>query len=233
MKIWEITQEELLLFFKKQKWQRITRKIGNYTYFYFFYILEKDNNTYILNTKTLKCASIKSINHRIIPLILDLDKNAFTHKNKTIFVTHKEYIFINNWILDSRFNHTIISTKYENHPTILDTLDYYIATSDFQGIHLFKIINFLNPGLKIAEFHYFYKNTDNEKAGLFIDDELNCFSPVEYFNPYNKKFFIDVNRLKEEDKSARQEFLNSDSYEHYSMINDGYDGEAEAYDDID
>lgn len=229
MKFWKVNKEELLL---SNKWQRVIRKVGNYTYFYFFFTLKEDGMTFILNTRTLKCSSIQGTNHKIIPLVLDLSRDTFTHKGKEIYKTYKEYICIDNWVIDSNFNQTFIETKYNSHLTVLDSLDYYVAAEDSQGIHLFKI-DYSGRSLIIKESQYFYKRLNDNKVGLFIDDNLANLSTVDYFNPLDKKFFVDVSKIKKKNKWAEERRLQElDPAEHYGLM-DALDGEVDAYWNID
>lgn len=228
MKTWQVNKEALL---SSNNWQRVIRKVGNYTYLYFFFILKEDGKTFILNTRTLKCASIQGINHKIIPLVLDLPREAFIYKEKNVYNSCKEFICIDNWILDSDFNQTFIETKYDSHPVILDTLDYYIAASDFYGIHLLEIIGFSRHSLNIKELQYYYKETKggNSRSGLFMDDDFACFSAVTCFNPCNKQFFVDTDIIEREYKWAKNKRSQEiESTDYYDLINDGLDGEADA-----
>lgn len=233
MKTWKANKDELL---NDEGWQRVTRKVGNFTYLYFFYILEKDNQTFILNTQTLMCTSLDGVGHKIFPLVYDLYRDAFIMKSKTIYKTYMEYICIDNVIIDSSFNQTIIDISYLYNPVVIDSLEKYIAVQDIQGIHIFM----WNPSSKdepLINVHYCYKDIKSKPyGGLFIDfndDHYRVFSIVEYFDPKDKKFVVNVKKLLKEDAESKESWIhNYGCGEHYGLM-DGLDGDSDAYWNID
>lgn len=214
---------------KAKEWYRLSRTVGNCIFYYFFFILEKDDTTYILNTRTHKITSIKGINHNIIPVMLSVPDNLFYGKLRSKEVTFQEYICIDNMLLSADFKQTFIRTEYESKPRVLDTLGYYIAVSDFQGIHILKINWKYGHDIILKEIPYYFKYIEKGNSyRLVIPNDLT----IKFFNPIEETFEADINRIKQMHKEylerKKKEYI-PDNYNLY----DALDGDIEAYWNID
>lgn len=215
-----------------KNWYRVTRKIGNCTFNYSFFILEKDDTTHILNVSTRKITSIKGIKHNIIPVMLNVWENFFYGKEKEEYVTHQEYICIDNMILSADFEQTFIKTQYESNPQVLDTLGYYIAAYDFQGIHILKWSWKYGHDIVLTETPYYFKYFDNDASYKLYLGEAIALSVVQYFNPVNKKFEANVDYIQRAHEAYLKEKKNEYTIDHYSIY-DALDGDLEAIWNID
>lgn len=230
MKTWEKDKDELL---HATEWRRVIRRAGNFTYLYFFFILEYDNQTFILNSRTHKCSSIEGVSHHIIPLLPYIDRMAFVRNEKVIFQTYMEYICIDNVIIDADFNQTFIRTKYSTDIKVIDSIDTYIAVEDFRGIHILKW-HPTNERKPLMELPYYYKDIESRPfGGLFMSDYYGIFSPIKYFDPVEKVFKADVEKIKEDYIESNKMFVQECRFgEHYTLM-DGLDGDPDAYWNID
>lgn len=210
---------------KAKKWYRLSRAVGNCLFYYSFFILEMDGTTYILNTRTHNITSIEGINHHIIPALLNIPSSTFYGKWRTVKVAYQEYICIDNMLLSADFKQTFIKTKYESNPRVLDTLGYYVAVVDFQGIHILKMNWKYGHELILNEIPYHFKYIENGTSyRLYIDNVLD----IKFFNPIEEEFKVDVKTIQKLHKDSlerkKQEYI-PDNYNLY----DALDGDTEAY----
>lgn len=219
---------------------RVKRKIGNYTYFYSFFILRRVDGykTFLLNLKTLKIEKIGDdiyYNEDFIPIVRGIDKAAFYDRDKNIYKTFEEYLYINHHIYDINLKSLTLSIDKGEEPTtyvtLLDAIDYHIALVDDKGLRIFKIIGGFEADINLQELHY-YIRCPHAKSELCIVLENEYYhTDIEYFDPASNQFVIDEAAIRY--KHYRDVENKGSIAEHYDLIEDGLDGEPDAIWNID
>ncbi len=209
---------------------RLTRKDGNVTYLFSFFVLKTKNRQIVLNIKSLLYIDIQSKN--LMPYSFSVKKKDYLAKIERFVVKQEqEFLCIDNTIYDENLKKVLsITTDLDSNPVLLDSFDCYFAVSDYQNnIHILK----WNPvrETRLDELHYTCRfNDSNQKSvSLIIEDEQNTYVCAS-FDPVKKKFVINIDQIRS--IYGRKE--SADYYMHDDFgIMDALDGDPEAYWNID
>ena len=141
---------------------------------------------------------------------------------------YMEHLWIDNILYNDKLIECV--SLYKDYK-LLDIHYYYIAVDDNMCIRIFR----LNPeyGGKFTLIDVPYKCYSwgiYDSACLFLDETIsysvNWYAP---FNVLSGKFAINIEKIQSEYKNRKRVYIEDD----YDLINDGLDGEADAYWNID
>lgn len=209
---------------------RLTRKDGNVTYLFSFFVLKTKDRQIVLNLKNLLYIDIQSKN--LMPTSFSFKKKDYLAKNERFVIKQEqEFLCIDNVIYNEFLKKVVsITTKRDSNPILLDSFDCYLAVSDSQNnIHILK----WNPvrESRLNELHYTcrFNGSKQRSINLIIEDELNDYVCAS-FDPVKKKFVVNIDQIK----SIYGRKGNADDYIHDDYgIMDALDGDPAAYWNID
>lgn len=228
------TPNEKTLFTIKnmEDFYRVTRNVGKYTYLFSFFILQGHSTRILLNLKTLRHLNFEECRN-LVPIILELDKRAFYDKERKVYRTSDDMLYMDHHIYNT-FLQTL-SVSYGNEQecsvTVYDAINYHFAIIDNKGLRIFRFISCDNTFLHLQELQYYVRCPyARSELCITIDDNGVC-TYIDYFDPVNNMFVINEDAIKHDhEKRTQNKFFPE---EHYDFINDGLDGEAEALGNID
>lgn len=213
----------LLKFNNVLKWYQVTQKIGNTTVLWPFYVLQIQDYYIILNLKTL-CFNL-FLSDKIIPTDMTFHREfCYNLKEKTCLCDYGEHFWADNILYDAYLREKVsLKEKICQNSKLFDIYGRFIAVGNGSYINMYQIM-----GKELKEVQYKCKeNTSSGRVLLFIYGYCCC----PFFDPISKKFIIDVENIRKAywEQVKRQGESSYDPWDDYDLINDGLDGEAEAY----
>lgn len=214
-----------------KEWHQLYEVIGDVTFYYTFFVLYIKDYSVVINLKTLKfnlftCQIIR-------PTDLLFHEDFYLKKKCRINCDYQEHIWIDNILYDIYLNQRLSLANlglFEG--KLLDTNDHYIAVNDRIGIHFYRIRLDRDGAYKAEKTPFIYSNCyPSDNPMLTIDDSPASCAP---FSINEKRFWIDVECIKEVHARIKsREAHDDDPWSDYDLINDGLDGDADAYWNID
>ena len=214
-----------------KSWARLSQQIGTTELLYSFFCLKIQDYSVILNIKTLNFRL--SIAMDIHPTDLLFHKDYYRYsKNYSITCDCNEHVWADNKLYDEWLNEVAVlaqvSTKEDK---ILDFLSRYVAVENFWGICIYELCPVIKDGIncyEVNEVRYRCpKDISSKSVRLRLDNNSLDYA---YFDALQKKFIVDAEGIKEEFR-RRHDYSEdySDPWREYDVINDGLDGEVDAY----
>ena len=149
---------------------------------------------------------------------------CYNLKEKTCLCDYGEHFWADNILYDAYLREKVsLKEKICQNSKLFDIYGRFIAVGNGSYINMYQIM-----GKELKEVQYKCKeNTSSGRVLLFIYGYCCC----PFFDPISKKFIIDVENIRKAywEQVKRQGESSYDPWDDYDLINDGLDGEAEAY----
>ena len=210
------------------EWHQIIQKVHNSSIVYPFYVLHIKDYAVVLNLKTLRFIPISN-ESRILPMDFTFHRNCYERDKTQLFMCdYMEHLWIDNILYNDKLIECV--SLYKDYK-LLDIHYYYIAVDDNMCIRIFRLNPEYRGKFTLIDVPYkCYSRGIYDSACLFLDETIsysvNWYAP---FNVLSGKFAINIEKIQSEYKNRKRVYIEDD----YDLINDGLDGEADAYWNID